>query len=97
MAKRFKKISILTIEGELIDTNNILSELPLKTLVLDHLSKKNKNIALKAVSFMKLQYLVYQKMDISDILYFQKQLPKMAILQKAQYEKMVNQGLIPFE
>jgi len=95
--KDLKNIKILTIEGELIDTDNILIDLPLKTLVFARLSTKDRNIDLKAISSMKLQYLVYQEMDVSDISYLQKQLPELVILEKAKYEMMVNQGLIPFE
>jgi len=95
--KDLKKIKILTIEGGLIDKNNILLNLPINTLVFDHLPKENRSIILKAILSMKLKYLVYKEMDISDITHLRKQLPKTAILQKAQYEKMVNQGLIYFE
>ncbi|WP_131539686.1 hypothetical protein [Pedobacter nototheniae] len=95
--KDLKKIKILTIEGGLIDKNNILLDLPIKTLVFDHFAKENRDIFLTAILSMKLQYLVYQEMDISDVSYLQKRLPKMIILQKTQYEVMVNQGLISFE
>ncbi|MCX2494298.1 hypothetical protein OQX63_12495 [Pedobacter sp. PF22-3] len=95
--KVLKKIKILTIEGGLIDKKNILLNLPINTLVFDHLPKENGHVVLKTVLSMKLKYLVYKEMDVSDITYLRKQLPKTAILQKEEYEQMVNQGLIPFE